>query len=123
MSHQRRDLGRQGEQLAADLLAREGYEIVARNWRHGAAGELDLVAVDGSCLVFVEVRTRRGVSFGTPEESVTPEKQARLFALAEAYEFEYHWEGPMRIDVVGITMSQNGQVLRINHLKDVVVAS
>jgi putative endonuclease len=84
----RRALGQQGEARAAAYLAAQGCTILATNWRpaaQGLRGEIDLVVRDGPALVFVEVRTRRGATQGRAEESVTPAKQARLIALAEAY--------------------------------------
>lgn len=120
MSDDRQRLGRAGEQMAAELLAGKGYQILARNWRSGRTGELDLVAQDGPCLVIVEVRTRRGQRFGSAEESVTPAKQARLAALAAAYSSEAGWQGPLRIDVVAIALSADGRPLETRHLVDVV---
>lgn len=81
-SHQ---IGDRGEDLAADLLCRTGYRILDRNWRHGR-GELDLVAKapDGT-VVFVEVKTGRGVQAGDPAEWITPRKQARIAKLALAW--------------------------------------
>jgi putative endonuclease len=98
----------------------KGYTLLAHNWRSGAMGEIDLVAQDGNCLVVVEVRTRRGESYGTPEESVTPRKQARLIALAEAYAAQTGWAGPLRIDIVAIHLAPNGRLLSVNHLQDAV---
>jgi putative endonuclease len=122
VSAERQGLGRQGERLAERHLAELGYRVLERNWRYGSAGEIDLVALDGTCLVLVEVRTRRGHSFGTPEDSITPNKQARLVELAYAYQVEKDWHGPMRIDVVGVHLSADGRLLAINHLQDAVGA-
>jgi len=116
----RRGLGRRGEEMAADHLARKGYQIVARNWRC-EVGELDLVAVDGDRLAFVEVRTRRGRAMGTPEESITPAKQARLVELAWAYLQAHDWEGDWRIDVVAIEMDRRGRLLRVDHYENAVI--
>src|SRR5262249_56551615 len=69
----RGELGRRGEDLAAELLRARGYTIVERNFRC-RAGEIDLVAFDGPTVVFVEVRSRRGERVGTPLESVDPRK-------------------------------------------------
>jgi len=110
----RRGLGRRGEEFAARQLEGKGFDIVARNWRC-ETGELDLVARDGECLVLVEVRTRRGRSLGTPEESITPAKQARLIDLSEAYVQE-NW----RIDVVAIEMDRRGLVLRVDHYENAI---
>ena len=81
MAESRKALGRLGEELVARALAARGYRIRERNWRC-PAGELDIVAEDGDVLAFVEVKTRRGREFGTPEEAVTPAKQAKLVELA-----------------------------------------
>ncbi len=112
MSDSRRRLGQAGEQMAADLLAGKGYQIVARNWRSGRSGEIDLVAQDGRTLVIVEVRTRRGQLYGSAE--------ARLAALAEAYSASVGWQGPLRIDVVAIALSGDGHMEEIRHIVDAV---
>lgn len=120
MTQARRALGSTGERLAAQFLADQGYRLLEQNWRFGREGEIDLVAVDGDCLVIVEVRTRRGRAFGTPEESITGRKQSRLAALTQAYVAASDWTGPVRIDVVGVQLSQQGRLLAINHLQNVV---
>jgi putative endonuclease len=115
----RQRLGRRGEDLAARLLAGKGYHIVARNWRC-KVGELDLVTKDGDCLAFVEVRARRGRVMGSPEESITAAKQARLIDLAQAYVQAEEWFGPWRIDVVAIEMDRGGRLLRVEHYENAV---
>jgi putative endonuclease len=97
----RQTLGRRGEDLAAEHLARLGWPLLARNWRT-RGGELDLVARDGEWLVVVEVRARRGRRFGRPEESVDARKQRRLLQLAARYVHSVGWRGGWRIDVVAI---------------------
>lgn len=99
----------------------KGYAIMVRNWRC-ETGELDLVARDGNSLVFVEVRTRRGQVLGTPEESITADKQARLIALAESYLQAHPWAGDWRIDVIAIEMDRCGRVLRLDHYENAVSA-
>jgi putative endonuclease len=115
----RQGLGRRGEELAARHLVANGYEIVARNWRC-EVGEVDLVVRDGECLAFVEVRTRRGRSMGSPEESITAAKQARLVALGEAYVQAQEWDGDWRIDVVAVEMDLGGRLLRMDHYENAV---
>jgi putative endonuclease len=115
----RRKLGQRGEELAVALLEEQGYVVRERNWRC-QAGEIDIVAEDGGCLVFVEVRTRRGREYGTPEESVTPAKQARLVELAQTYLQEHRWEGDWRIDVVAVEMTSGGKLLRLELIKNAV---
>ncbi|MDQ3855862.1 MAG: YraN family protein [Chloroflexota bacterium] len=113
-----RGLGATGERLALEHLRAKGYELVESNWSC-SSGELDLIVRDGPVLVFVEVRTRRGVRAGSPEESVTAAKQARLVALAERWLHEHcgDTEPPeCRIDVVGVHLSAEGRLLGLNHL-------
>ena len=80
----RRGRGRRGEWLAGLLLRLKGYRILARNWRC-ALGEIDIVAEQRSCIVFVEVKTRASRSAGSPEEAVTRAKRERLVRLGQAY--------------------------------------
>ena len=115
----RRGLGRRGEQLAAEHLAARGCAILERNWRT-TGGEIDLVIQDGNTLAVVEVRTRRGRTLGTPEESITPAKQARLIALSQAYIQATDWPGPWRIDVVAVEMDRRGRLLRVDHYENAV---
>jgi putative endonuclease len=120
-------LGRAGEDAAVAYLEAAGYTVIARNWRlPPRGGELDIVARHGAWLVFVEVRSRRastdgaGPIAGTPEESVTPAKQARLAKLAAAYLYQHPWAGPARIDVIALELAADGAVARLNHLRDAV---
>ncbi len=118
-SDRRHGLGRAAEAWAAGYLERQGYTILARNWR-APGGELDIVARDGPWLVFVEVRARRGEALGSPEESVTPAKQARLARLAEAYLAGCGWDGSWRIDVLALHYRLDGELAECNHLRDAV---
>lgn len=77
-------LGRRGEALAADVLQRHGFTVVAQNW-HCREGEADLIAQRAGEWYFIEVRTRRGTSYGSPEESLTPRKFARMETVARRY--------------------------------------
>jgi putative endonuclease len=120
MPSQRKKTGAYGEQVAERYLIEQGYEILAKNWRC-PEGELDLVVRQGQDLVFVEVRTRRGTRLGTPEESITPAKQAKLIELAYAFlaayeQSDYRW----RIDVIAIVLDERGGVVRFNHLEAAV---
>jgi putative endonuclease len=88
--------------VAETFLRTRNYTIVARNYRC-RAGEIDLVALDGATLVFVEVRSRRGTGAGTPLESVDGRKQARVAQVARHFLAVRGWgERDARFDVVGI---------------------
>ncbi|MCL6431057.1 MAG: YraN family protein [Anaerolineae bacterium] len=116
----RQGLGRRGEELAARYLVARGYRILARNYRC-SAGEVDLVAMDGDCLVFVEVRTRRGDDWGTPEESVDESKQRKLAQVAGHYVDEHNVaDSSWRIDFVAVDLDIRGRVRRLEVMRDVM---
>ena len=120
MKGARKRLGDAGEKIAARELARRGYTLHERNWRC-PEGELDIVAEQSRSLVFVEVRTRRGNQFGTPEESITPTKRIHLIAAAQAYLQGHSLENrDWRIDVVAIEMSANGKLIRVDVFENAV---
>jgi putative endonuclease len=120
MTRARVSLGRRGEQLAEQKLAASGYEIVARNYRC-AAGEIDLVARCAGTLAFVEVRTRRGEKFGTPEESITPRKRRHLIAAAQSYlQANALPDAAWRIDVVAVELSTRGELLRVEVIENAI---
>lgn len=100
--HYNQDVGKLGEELAAEELRRRGYAILARRYRT-RFGEIDIVAQDEGTLVFVEVKARRSDRFGSAAESVTDWKQRRIAAMALDY---LSWVGrlddPCRFDVVAI---------------------
>jgi putative endonuclease len=112
MSRSRVKLGQCGENLAAEELARHGYEIVARNW-HCQAGEVDIVACRDDVVHFFEVRTRRGREYGTPEESVTPAKRQRMIDVALTYLGERELDVDWQIGFVAVELNKTGRLLRI----------
>lgn len=121
-TRKRQQTGRYGETLAAQHLQTKNYRLIARNWRC-PVGEIDLIARDGDTLVFVEVRTRHGERLGTPEESITPRKQARLIELAQTYLSEHNaFDQPWRIDVIAIALDQQQRVRRLTHLPNAIEA-
>jgi putative endonuclease len=119
MKGARKKLGRLGENLAADHLERRGYVIRQRNYRC-PVGEMDIVVEDGDCLVFVEVRTRRGREYGTPEESITVAKKAKLVEVAQTYLQEHDWPGDWRIDVVAVELTRGGRLERVTVIQNAV---
>ena len=114
----RKQIGHQGETLAASYLAAKGFSILHRNWRC-PGGELDIVAEMGQTLVFVEVRTRRGTRYGTAAESITPAKQARLIQLAQTFLQETNRSSQSwRIDVVAVRLGSG--LPQIDHIENAV---
>lgn len=111
-------LGRRGEDAAARFLRRLGYVIVARGHRD-KIGEIDLIAVDGRTVVFVEVKTRTGELKGTPAEAVDEDKQRRLTRLAAAYMKRHDLlDCKARFDIVAVTWPAASRQPRIEHIKD-----
>ncbi len=112
------EVGRYGEDVAARTLREAGWEVLARNWRC-ADGEIDIVAIDGECLVVVEVKTRRTHAYGVPQEAVTPAKLARLRRLAGAWLTgqSERFDG-VRIDVMAVTVARAGAA-HVEHLRGV----
>lgn len=108
-------LGRR-ERAAEKYLRRNGYRIVARNFR-AAGAEIDLVAMDGETLVFVEVKTRRSRIAGAPEEAVDERKQTRMRRAAEVFARRYRAdEIEMRFDIAAVDAS--GRRLEIELLRN-----
>ena len=121
MPDRRHALGKLGEELAAQHLQQHGYVILERNYRC-QNGEVDIIAQDGQRLAFVEVRTRRGSAFGTPEESITPTKQTRLATVARNYlEEKELGEIDWGIDVVAVEFRPDGVLLRIGLIRNAVM--
>jgi putative endonuclease len=117
MSKARLNLGKWGEGQAIRYLEVRGCRLRATNWRC-TAGEVDLIVLDGDYLAFVEVRTRRGRTYGSPEESITPKKLARMAAVAESYVYEQGWAGHWRLDVIAVRV-RAGQEPGIEWYKNV----
>lgn len=115
MTDDRRALGRRGEDAAAAFLDRVGMTVVERNWRC-AAGEVDIVALDGTTIVLCEVKTRRTAAKGTPEEAVTPAKRRRYAKLAGAY-VQQTEAAPVavRFDVITILVIAEDRALLRHH--------
>ena len=85
MPHPRQRFGADGEDAALAWYQQKGYRLVARNWRDGRRGELDLIVRKGRHLVVCEVKSRAGLGFGHPAEAVTRDKQQRIRRLTAAY--------------------------------------
>jgi putative endonuclease len=114
MADPRQYLGKIGENLACRELERRGYAILARRYRT-RAGELDIVARDGSTLVFVEVKTRDGDRFGAGVDAVTRWKRRRIVVVARDFISRHRLgECSCRFDVVSIDMGSGGREPVVN---------
>lgn len=112
----RRIAGINGEEEAARFLTRSGFAILDKNVRT-RAGEIDLVAKEGKTLVFVEVKTRRGLEGDPPQAAVHTRKQNRLAKLAHGYlKLKRLRQTPCRFDVVSVIFNDEGGVKAIRHI-------
>jgi putative endonuclease len=116
----RQELGAAGEKLARDFLKKKGYKILETNYRC-REGEIDIVARKKDCLVFVEVRTKASVDFGSPEESITFAKKEKLIASALTYISEHNdLPESWRIDFVAVELDPNGKAKRIELIENAI---
>jgi putative endonuclease len=110
-------LGRRGEEAAWRHIEGLGWKVLARRHRT-RLGEIDLIAEEGGTLVFVEVRSRRSRSCGSPEESVTAAKQRRIERLARAFLAGRGIRNrACRFDVIAVEEAPRGE-MRLRHLRD-----
>lgn len=116
----RQELGRWGENLAADYLVKRGYTILARNVRT-QHGEIDLVTQQDDVTVFVEVKTRTSTAFGMPEEAVTSQKKEHLLDSAQSYLQSYpELSRDWRVDVIAIRCNTSSQPPEITHFENAI---
>ncbi|MBN1647638.1 MAG: YraN family protein [Spirochaetales bacterium] len=112
------ELGRRGEKIAESYLLECGYTIIARNHRIGHS-DIDILAMDGDVLVFVEVRTRSYADSGMPEESLNRNKLRRMRRTAELYITGSGYKGRARLDAVCIVLDRVNGPAYFEHYRDV----
>ena len=115
------ELGKWGEELAADLLERKGMRILERDWRSGHR-DIDIVALTADELVFVEVKTRESNAFGEPWKSVDWRKRKNILASIYQYIRSRRIDMPFRFDIVSVILS-NPEQPQIEHIENVQLVS
>lgn len=116
----RRDTGTLGEKLAQAFLSKKGYRILETNYRC-RHGEIDIVAQQGDCLVFIEVRTKTSAQFGSPEESITAAKMEKLREVATHFQQSLqNLPASWRIDMVAIELDRSKKPTRIELIENAV---
>lgn len=109
--------GRDGEEIAKSYLIKKGYQILTQNY-HSRFGEIDIIAKDKDCLVFVEVKTRSNSAFGTPLEAITIFKLRKLIKTSQFYLNQFKLgDACYRFDAVEVKFS-NGETI-INHIQNI----
>ena len=114
---QNASVGNRGEELATAFLERNGFAIIERNFRC-KGGEVDIVASEGKTLVFVEVKSRKTMTYGVPQLAVTPFKQRQISKAALTWlARNYRHDSPARFDVIAILLSSDHQH-QVEHIKN-----
>ena len=100
------EFGKKGEALAADFLVKHGFALLHCNWRHSHY-EIDIIALKGQVLHFIEVKSRSSKNFGLPEESVTRKKFQSLLQAADEFLFQHPQYRHVQYDILSITISKH----------------
>ena len=114
-----KSVGRYGEDISANFLSRQGYEIIEKNFSC-KVGEIDIIARDKDELVFIEVKTRYDLSHGVPAEAVDLNKKKHIYRAAEYFLMIHNiLDTFVRIDVIEVYLGKNGY--RLNHIKKAIL--
>lgn len=116
MKKDNKKIGQLGEETALRFLQKKGYQVLERNWGN-KWGEIDLICQKDKTIIFVEVKTKVGTSFGSPEEMVNQKKLAQIQKTAFLYFKAQNYS--QQIDVVAIVLDASLKLLRINHYEAV----
>ena len=111
----RKEIGNKGEENAVNFLFANGYEVLERNYRFGR-GEVDIIALKSSVMVFIEVKSRKNINFGYPETFLNEPQQDRIHRAAEEYVLQKEWQGEIRFDIIAILWDSKEPTLE--HFED-----
>lgn len=130
MKQNNRKTGNKGEEVAAEYLAKKGYEILERNYRE-KYGEVDIVCKITNhkfpnsqieeYVVFVEVKTKTEGEYGEPWEMINRHKLKQITQMGHLWCLQNHYHGLLRIDVVGVWLNIGGEVERVEHWENVIL--
>ena len=108
-----------GEELATEFLRKKGYKIIERNFRKGY-GEIDIIAVQGRTLVFIEVKPRTSNAYGTPFEAITPFKLHSLVRTAQFYkQLNPKLPDSLRIDAISVVLDYSYNAVNFEHIENI----
>jgi len=111
-------IGKLSESIAREYLEDKGYNIIKQNYKTKYS-EIDLIAEKDKELVFIEVRSKTGENFGTPEDTLNKRKLRKVRMNAMAYVNRKNWKGPYRIDAICIVLNQDNSVKRLDHYENI----
>lgn len=109
-----KELGQEGEQVAADYLKKKGWRILEMNYRFSYS-EIDIIAEKDGLVVFIEVKTRTNTSFGMPEDFVNDKKVQFIIRAADHYIQQHDWHGNIRFDIISIIKKRE---MELEHIED-----
>jgi putative endonuclease len=109
-----KELGQEGEQLAADYLQKKGWHICEMNYRFSRS-EIDLIASKDDTLIFVEVKARTNTAYGLPEQYVDDKKAELIMKAADHYIHDVDWKGNVRFDIISIIIKE---ATELRHIED-----
>lgn len=113
---QHNDFGKKAEDLAADFLLKNGYKILARNFRYQKS-EIDIIAAKDNLIIICEVKARSTDVFNLPQESVNKKKIKLLVSAADYYLQEFNVLNEVRFDIISVLPDEK-QNLTIEHIQD-----
>lgn len=118
--YNRKQIGQLGELIARKFLSHKGYKIIDHNWGN-KYGELDVICENFNSLIFVEVKTKKGISFGTPEEMISSNKLNKIHKMAKLFinQNNNYIKYPFSIDAVCIVLSKSLKPISISHHKSI----
>ena len=111
-------VGKLGENIAQEYLKKKGCDIISRNYRT-KYGEIDLIVRKNNILIFVEVRSKTGEQFGTPEDTINKIKMSKIKRNAMAYISRKKWQDQYRIDAICIILNQDSSIKRLDHYENI----
>jgi putative endonuclease len=109
-----KEIGNKGESIAIEYLLKAGYRILHTNFRRGKF-EIDIIGTKDEILVFFEVKTRKNLTFGPPEDAIDDKKMNNILDCANDYILETQWLKRIRFDIISITLFPR---ININHIQD-----
>lgn len=119
------NIGVLGETLACTYLQRKGYRVIERNFQNKKGykyGEIDIIAIQGDVIVFVEVKTRlmKKGEVIIPEENISPSKLKNIEKIASTYlNVKKLWSASYRFDALSILLDLTGRIAKVKHLEDI----
>lgn len=113
-----KDIGTFGEEIAETFLKKLGYKVIDKNFRC-KCGEIDIIAIHKDYICFIEVKTRYGINFGIPAESVTTYKQHKIYKTAQVYILKKNIiDRNFRFDVIEVLLNKDNNDFLVNHIED-----